>query len=132
DRDRHADRRRRPFRSAEVPSRRRRRRGARARDRHPAQRSRRRKDRKGCLTPNSWEQAAWYGSCKLPVITIGGAMADPNHPDKATERGPAEARDADEPEVFEADVANADLDLDPGGVDLDTEETDETSPAAAR
>lgn len=59
-------------------------------------------------------------------------MADPNHPDKATERGPAEARDADEPEVFEADVANADLDLDPGGVDLDTEETDETSPAAAR
>lgn len=40
--------------------------------------------------------------------------------------------DADEDEQFGADVANADLELDPGGVNLDTEETDETSPTAAR
>src|SRR5690606_94823 len=35
-------------------------------------------------------------------------------------------------ETFGADVANADRELDPGGVHLDTEETDDTSAAAER
>ncbi|HEX6992814.1 MAG TPA: hypothetical protein VF339_01570 [Gammaproteobacteria bacterium] len=38
---------------------------------------------------------------------------------------------ADDSEAFDADVENADLDLDPGGVNLDTEEAEDISDAAA-
>ena len=39
---------------------------------------------------------------------------------------------ADEREEFDADVDNADIYLDPGGVDLDTEEAEDISDAAIR
>jgi|GEM_PF-2753064 hypothetical protein len=49
-------------------------------------------------------------------------MTTPRQPDDAD----------DEREEFTADVENADLDLDPGGVNLDTEEAEDISDAAAR
>lgn len=71
-------------------------------------------------------------------------MAHPKHPSSTAgpsgpsrKRAGSNAADDEQPsladdERFGADVANADLELDPGGVNLDTEETDETSPTAAR
>lgn len=40
--------------------------------------------------------------------------------------------DDNEDEEFDADVGNADLDLDPGGIDLDTIEAEDVSEAAER
>ena len=52
-------------------------------------------------------------------------MAHPRHPGKDRDA-------ADDREEFDADVDNADLDLDPGGVNLDTEEAEDISDAAER
>jgi len=67
-------------------------------------------------------------------------MADPKQRGKPAERDATSraGMDADdtpddrEDEKFGADVANADLELDPGGIDLDTVEAEDVSEAAER